>query len=387
VTEIDRLMRPWLDRIVQDTGPLDLYDAHTHVGQNDPDGYRQTPAELLDALAPAGARGVVFPMHEPDGYTVANDAVIAAAEEHPERLVAFCRVSPHDDALAEARRALDAGARGIKLHPRAERFGMDEPAVAELVALAGERRVPVLIHAGRGIPALGENTVRLASAHPGATLILAHAAISDLAWLWRVLPDHPNVLVDTAWWNPVDLVALFALAPPANIVWASDSPYGRPIASAVMALRCALQAGLGAQAIRAIAGASIERVLAGEAPADLGPPPGQPRVPLDLLLERCHSHLAAAFARLIAGGDPMESIGLARLACAVGTDGPHAELFGAVLAQLDAFESDWAPPEPGRGFPFALRHLVHAIVVARTPDVPLPAEHLAAAPTREHAGE
>ena len=120
---------------------------------------------------------------------------------------------------------------------------MDEPVVAELVALAHERRVPVLIHAGRGIPALGENTVRLAERHPDATLILAHAAISDLAWLWRVLPAHPNVLIDTSWWNPVDLVALFALSPPANVVWASDSPYGRPVPSAVWRLRCALQAG------------------------------------------------------------------------------------------------------------------------------------------------
>lgn len=385
--EIDRVMRPWLDRIVQDTGPLDLYDAHTHMGQNDPDGLRQTPAELLDALAGCDARGVVFPMHEPDGYRAANDAVLAAVAEHPDRLVGYCRVSPHDDAVTEARRALDAGARGIKLHPRAEQFGMEETAVEALVALAGERGVPVLIHAGRGIPALGQNTVRLAEANPDATLILAHAAISDLAWLWRVLPDHPNVLVDTAWWNPVDLVALFSLAPPANIVWASDSPYGRPIASAVMAMRCALQAGLGNEQIHAIAGANMQRVLAGEPPLELGPPPGQPAKPLDVLLERCHSHLAAAFSRVIAGGDPAESIGLARLACAVGTDSPLADLFGAVLAQLDAFETDWAPPEPGRGYPHALRHLVHAIVVARTPDVPLPTERLTAAPTREHADE
>src|SRR5215207_6599411 len=137
---------------------------------------------------------------------------------------------------------------------------MDEPAVADLVALAHERRVPVLIHAGRGIPALGETTVRLAERYPDAHLILAHAAISDLAWLWRVLPDHPNVLIDTAWWNAVDLVALFTLAPPASLVWASDSPYGRPLASAVMALRCALQAGLGAEAVRGIAGKTMARV-------------------------------------------------------------------------------------------------------------------------------
>jgi predicted TIM-barrel fold metal-dependent hydrolase len=385
VSEIDVRMRPWLDRIVQDAGPLDLYDAHTHIGANDPDGYRQTLAQLLDGLDHAGARGVVFPMHEPDGYAAANDAVLAAAAERPDRLVAFCRVSPHDGALHEARRALDAGARGIKLHPRAERFGMDEPVVAELVALAHERRVPVLIHAGRGIPALGQNTVRLAERYPGATLILAHAAISDLAWLWRVLPAHPNVLIDTSWWNPVDLVALLALSPPANVVWASDSPYGRPVPAAVWALRCALQAGCTPAQLRGIAGGTIARVLDGRRPEDLGPPPGAPRMPLDLLLERAVTNLCGAFARMAAGAEPTESLALARLACAVGTDGPLASVHAAVLEQLDRYEAELEPPPPGQRFPVAARYMVHALCIARTPDVPLPALPGAPAPTRDEA--
>jgi len=378
-------MRPWLDRIVQDAGPLALYDAHTHIGGNDPDGYKQTPDELIEALGDAVARAVVFPMHEPDGYREANDAALAAAAEWPERLVAFCRVSPHDGALAEARRALDAGARGIKLHPRAEQFGMDKPVVAELVALAHERRVPVLIHAGRGIPALGQNTVRLAERYSGATLILAHAAISDLAWLWRVLPAHPNVLIDTSWWNPVDLVALFALSPPASIVWASDSPYGRPLVSAVWGLRCALQAGCTPAQLRGIAGGTIARVLDGAAPEDLGPPPGPPAAPLDLLLERVVTNLCGAFARLAAESDPTESVGLARLGCGVGTDGPLAHVHAAVLEQLDRYEAALAPPPPGLRFPVAVRYLVHALCIARTPDVPLPALPGAPEPTRAEA--
>jgi predicted TIM-barrel fold metal-dependent hydrolase len=382
---IDAAMRPWLERIVQDTGPLDLYDAHTHIGRNDPDGYKQEPDELVAALEPAGARGVVFPMHEPDGYREANDAVLAAAAAHPDRLVAFCRVSPHDDALAEARRALDAGARGIKLHPRAEQFGMDEPVVAELVALAHERAVPVLIHAGRGIPALGENTVRLAERHPDTRLILAHAAISDLAWLWRVLPQHPNVLIDTAWWNPVDLVALCALAPPANVVWASDSPYGRPLPGAVIALRCALQAGLTPAQVRGVAGGTIARVLDGLPQEDLGPPPGPPRAPFDLLLERVVSNLSAAFGRLAGATDATEPVALARLSCAVGTDGPLEDVFAAILRSLDRYEAELAPPPPTQRFPEATRHLVHALVVARTPDVPLPPLPDAPPPTRAEA--
>jgi len=379
-------MRPWLDRIVQDTGPLDLYDAHTHIGRNDPDGYKQTAEELVAALTSAPARGVVFPMHEPSGYRAANDAVLEAAAAAPGRLVAFCRVSPHDGALEEARRALDAGARGIKLHPRAERFAMDEPAVADLVALAHERHVPVLIHAGRGIPALGENTVRLAERHPRARLILAHAAISDLAWLWRVLPSHPNVLIDTAWWNPVDLVALFALAPPSSIVWASDSPYGRPVPSAVQALRCALQAGLTPAQVRGIAGGTLARVLDGGEPEDLGPPPGAPRRPLDPLLERAISHLTGAFARIVGEADATEPLGLARLSCAVGVEGPLAGVFAAVLEELDRYDAELAPPPPGARFPVALRYVVHALVIARTPEVPLPSRPDAPPPTRARAG-
>ena len=113
----------------------------------------------------------------------------------------------------------------------------------DLVAAAHERRGTVLIHAGRGIPALGQDTVHLAEEFPDARLILAHCAISDLAWLWRDLPRLPNVFIDTAWWNPSDLIAMFSLCPPANVVWASDSPYGLPLVAAAQTMRCASRPG------------------------------------------------------------------------------------------------------------------------------------------------
>jgi hypothetical protein len=227
--------------------------------------------------------------------------------------------------------------------------------------------------------------VRLAERYPDATLILAHAAISDLAWLWRVLPSHRNVLIDTSWWNPVDLVALFALAPPANVVWASDSPYGRPLISAVWALRCALQAGCTPAQVRGIAGGTIARVLDGLPPEDLGPPPGAPAAPLDLLLERVVTNLCTAFGRLAAEADATESVVLTRLACAVGTDGPRADVHAAVLEELDRYEETLAPPPPGQRFPHAVRYLVHALCIARTPDVPLPELPAAPPPTRAEA--
>ena len=146
---------------------LALFDAHTHVGANDPDGFKQTTDELLAALAPVDARALVFPMHEPDGYREANDVVLERVASSNGRLRALCRVQPKDaGAVAEARRCLDAGASGIKLHPRAEQFTLSEPSVRDLVAAAHERRGTVLIHAGRGIPALGQDTVHLAEEFP-----------------------------------------------------------------------------------------------------------------------------------------------------------------------------------------------------------------------------
>src|SRR3989440_11437967 len=237
------LLPQWLRAIADDVPGLSFFDAHTHTGSGDPDGFSSSAEELLASLDPIGARAVVFTMHEPEGYRAANDRVLAEAAASGGRLVAFCRLDPHHDPVSEAERCLDAGARGIKLHPRSDQFTLDEPPVRGIFALANERRVPVLIHAGRGIPALGEHALTLADEFPGAKVILAHAAISDLGWIWTRLPEFPNVLVDTSWWNPADLAALFALVPPGQILFASDAPYGPPAVVAVVAVRLAVPAG------------------------------------------------------------------------------------------------------------------------------------------------
>jgi predicted TIM-barrel fold metal-dependent hydrolase len=373
VFDAGTLLRPWFDRLAEDVPGLALFDAHTHVGANDPDGFKQTIDELLAVLAPVGSRALVFPMHEPDGYREANDMVLDRVASSNGTLRALCRVQPKDPgAVAEARRCLDAGASGIKLHPRAEQFTLSEPTVRDLVAAAHERRGTVLIHAGRGIPALGQDTVHLAEEFPDARLILAHCAISDLAWLWHELPRLPNVFIDTAWWNPADIIATFSLCPPANVVWASDSPYGLPLVAAVQTMRCAVQAGLSPEQLLGVMGGQIERMLDREDPLDLGPAPGPTPLVLHPLLDRVASHLTTTMGRAFARVDFAEPLALSRLACAVGDDSEVAPVCAAVLDILDDFDEHLAPPEEGRPIPVAARLLAFALIVARTPDVPLP---------------
>ena len=332
---------------------------------------RQSPEELLENLQRTGARGAfTFPFHEPEGYPEANDAVLAAAEASDGLLVPFCRVDPHDSPLAEAKRSLQAGARGIKLHPRAEQFTLDHPEVKPLIALAHERSLPVLIHAGRGIPALGLHAVQLAGEFPDARLILAHAGICDLSWIWRVAAEHPNLLFDTAWWLPSDLVALFSLVPPGQILFASDAPYGNTGFSAAFQLRTALVAGLSEAQIRSITSEQSLRIANGEPLVPAGPAVGEPERAAHVLLDRVAQFLMLAAISGMRGGDPTEMLALARLGCDVPGDIDDAPFFAAIVELLDGYEEYAAAhPDDRRRLTF----LILAATLARTPEVPLPA--------------
>lgn len=339
------------------------FDAHTHIGSNDPDGFKATAAEILASLDDAGQqRALVFPMHEPDGYPPANDHVIAEAAASGGRLLALCRVDPNDSPLPEARRCLDAGARGIKLHPRAEGFTMAHPAVEELVALAGEHRLPVLIHAGRGIPALGRDTAELARRHPDARLILAHAGISDLAWIWRDAGELSNLYFDCSWWSITDLVALFALVPPGQILYASDAPYGFGLMGGILFARAGLAVGLSPAVLADMAGAQIARIVAGEEPADLGPARGLHGVQRGIHGERVVSHLYNAIGRAFGGADPHEPLALAALACEVPDDDPEAAELAPVAELIEMAAQ--AKIEAGWRRPFAAPAVVAAAIAA-----------------------
>lgn len=372
----DHLLLPWLEPLRAELTGLEALDVHTHIGANDPDTFHATAEELLAALDLAGARGVAFPMQEPDGYPAANDAVIAAAAASRGRLSAFCRLDPAAEPLAEAERCLAAGATGIKLHTRAERFALHDERLAGVFALAGERRLPVLVHAGRGIPALGEDAVVLCDRHPGLRLILAHAAISDLSWLAGEAASHPNLFFDLAWWSAPDLFTLLAFVPPAQVLFASDAPYGTPVVGLAMLHRLGRQAGLDDAQIRLVAGGQAARLISGEDPADGGRPPGPERIGYDVLLDRAYTFLVMALARGHRGQleGALEGIELARLACQVPDDAPHAAHFRAIVRLLDEREAFAASGEEAG--PFALPGLqlvVFASTVARTPDVPVPA--------------
>lgn len=362
----DELLLPWFRGLVERLPGVRVFDSHTHLGSNDPEGWQCAPDELIEALELVEGRAAVFPLMEPDGYRAANDAVLAATEASDARLVPFCRVNPGMDPVRELERCLAAGARGVKLHPRAERFDLRHPGVAAVFAVAAERRLPVTVHSGLGIPSLGRDALALSEQFPQVPLILAHVGVTDLAWIWRHLDGHPSLFFDTAWWNPADHLALLALTPPGRVLLGSDAPFGTPAAAAIVAIRCALAVGLTVTQVAAIAGGQFTRILAGENPLDLGPPPGSPP-PRAPLVERVFTLLVAALARMLEGRSAEGLVQLARLGCQV--DGDAGVLRG--VAELLDRQQRYASTTALDGRRAAGFHLVlAAAALAATPEVP-----------------
>lgn len=308
-----------------------VFDVHAHTGA-DVDGTRRTSEEHLADIEPLDGRSAIFPLCVRSGYEAENRRVLEECERAPERLVPFARLDPRvEDVARQASEALAAGARGFKLHPRSEDFRLDHPGVGTIAAIAADARVPVLIHAGLGVGSFGRTITDLAERHPDCPIVLAHAAISDLTWLWQEVPAHPNLFFDTSWWNAADLVALFSLVPPGRILFGSDAPYMEPEVVLAITLRCARFVGLPPEAIELVAGGQLDNLLAGKSAVDLGPAPGAPRVEPTPLADRVSTALLATGAAKISGGDPAQMLEMALLALG---DGSALGTSGALVAGL-----------------------------------------------------
>jgi predicted TIM-barrel fold metal-dependent hydrolase len=293
----------------------DIVDAHTHLG-NDIDGMSGQLDELLGIMDQYGvSRANMFCLDEPDrhpAFQAGNDRTLEYAAAAEGRLVPFVRLDLSEGPIEEAERCLDAGARGIKLHPRAQKFLLNDERLAPVFAIAAERKVPILILAGRGLPPIADHLARLVERYPDATLILAHAGIADLSGLAGNFAGTKGVFFDTSVWSPVDLLSFFRLVPPEQIVYASDYPSGLQPQSLLNSLRTARSAGLDEAQIREILSGNANRIMDGEEFLEPSEPQGADVLAQPMALARIHQYLSMAMASLFARQqDTFGALGLA----------------------------------------------------------------------------
>ena len=238
--------------------PGPVIDAHVHTypsreigrqammgtGRTD---YGGTPEELLEIMSRAGITHAVMvnmtPFADmmdaalerlPEGLSTADRAAeedaaqrriigrlqrrnqwtCEIAREHPQ-LIAFIGLDPsmsERELLDEIETRYAEGARGLKLHPAAQRFYPNDERLAPVYARATELGWPVIFHSGAfalgarlsespsETAATDQATLRyfppLLKAFPDLTVVLGHMGFGDFDTCAAIAADFPNAMFD-----------------------------------------------------------------------------------------------------------------------------------------------------------------------------------------------
>ncbi len=201
--------------------------------------------ELLCAMDAAGVEKAVLQgwyWEKPATCAGQNQFFAGCVRAHPDRLGAFATVHPGAGEPAvrdEIQRAKDAGFLGLgELSPHSQHFGIDDPVFAAALALAGELKLPVNLHAsdpqtrkypGKVATPL-EDFRALARRFPATIFILAHwggglvfletnpAVRAELANVRYDTAASPLIYDDRIWRAVLDVV------PAEKVLFGSDYP-------------------------------------------------------------------------------------------------------------------------------------------------------------------
>jgi uncharacterized protein len=244
-----------------------IVDCHTHLWkaedwsdemEREATIARGAPAqiEILEedhwAAMVAVDKAIVFGFHSKHlGLIVPNDRVRNYVAQHPEKLIGFACLDPHEpDYLEEMEKCfLQDGFRGLKLAPIYQNFHPMDERMQAVYAFCEKRGIPVLVHQGTTFPrraplkyALPIQIEDVALAYPELRIVVAHMGhpwVEDAVVLIR---KQPNVYSDISalYYRPWQFYNALMLAQEYGtghrLLMGSDYPFTTP-ADTIAALR------------------------------------------------------------------------------------------------------------------------------------------------------
>ncbi|PZF84232.1 amidohydrolase family protein [Jiangella anatolica] len=205
-------------------------DAHVAAGEH-PSLPTLDVDDLLRVLDDGGVgRAVVGPVgrwlavDNEDG----NRTLAGWCAAHPDRLAHWATVNPWYGSRAcdELRRALAAGARGLKLAPSVQGFGLLSPLLEPVLDVAEEHGRPVYVVTGVPVASEPLQLTELALRRPGLTFVMGRSGRTDFSLdLLPALTGAPNLVAETAY-NGASLIAALVTALGAGrVLFSSDAPF------------------------------------------------------------------------------------------------------------------------------------------------------------------
>jgi uncharacterized protein len=133
-----------------------------------------------------------------------NDAIAAYARSHPEKIIGFMSIDPHQrDAIDELDRAHKLGLRGIKMSPVYQDYHPCDDKARKIHARAEKLGLPILTHAAfHSIPTTRMEWANplaydgVAREFPNLKIILAHIGLPWYLDTMVMVRKHKNVFAD-----------------------------------------------------------------------------------------------------------------------------------------------------------------------------------------------
>ena len=208
---------------------LGIVDIHGHLGRTDfciPDRSARSLVDVMDRL---GVRSAVCSSMECFGTApeAGNREVLEAVRAFPGRILGYVVLWPSDatENAAEARRYVDEGFVGVKLH-NTTGFDYTDEAFTGALSLANERRLVVLLHTW-GREAELDQVRRLAERYREASFVLGHSGVSREEVYTALACDCGNVYLDLCMSTPGRglVERLVEGAGADRVVWGSDGVF------------------------------------------------------------------------------------------------------------------------------------------------------------------
>lgn len=177
-------------------------EASAHYGTEWPIYYRHAEETRLQVLRDLGVTtfAPLVYAHKPDMAAWLTEWVLDFADRTPEA-VPTATIYPEPTVADYLAKALDAGAKCVKVHVQVGAFDPRDALLDPAWGLLAEAGVPVVVHCGDG-PIPGEYTglgvfEEVLRRHPRLVVVLAHAGMPDYETALDLVDRYPQVHLDT----------------------------------------------------------------------------------------------------------------------------------------------------------------------------------------------
>lgn len=210
------------------------------------DSFHCPPEVHWPAMAPVDKAFVVAFAAGASGMNVPNDFVAHYVAQHPEKLIGFMSVDPHDPSSPEEMERCyhDLGMRGLKLGPVYQNFHPLDPRAMDIYRRAERMGLPIFIHMATTFPRLAPLRYAdplflddIALAFPDLKIIAAHLGHPWCEATIAVIRKQPNVFSCISgiflrpFWFYSAMITALEYSVTHKLLFASDFPLLTPAAT------------------------------------------------------------------------------------------------------------------------------------------------------------